>query len=160
MVKNMLSSLKKPAEAKVILASQVYPFRKNHIFLVKIVPDTIIKNKNAYEIDHLDESMIIDGFSITTFTEENIITTINVFGEHPNVDPDTTSYCIPNQKKGMKLNDETLSLIRTNLRTYYYDSAYFIPTMKQVSYRKLKSMYIQLNEGEKDVRTRCSYKIS
>jgi hypothetical protein len=149
----MWNFLKKPEEVNpeekfVIIESKVYPYRKNHIFLGKIIPNTVIKDKNAYEIEHLDESLIIDGFSVTTFTQDDIITCINVFGEHPNVDQNTTRYCIPENKQGMKLNEQTLSLILSNLRTYYYDSAYFIPTQKQVRYKKLKSIYIQLNEGE------------
>jgi hypothetical protein len=150
MVKSMLNFLRKQAEAKniITLESKTYPFRKNHIFLEKIIPNTVIKNKNAYEIEFLDESLIIDGFSITTFTKEKIIACINVFGEHPNVNPNTTAFCLPEHKKAMKLDEETLFIIMTNLRSYYYDHAYFIPTEKQVRYKLLNSIYIQLNKGE------------
>jgi hypothetical protein len=153
MVKRMWNLSKKPGVAKpedrfIVIENEVEPFRKTHIFLGKIIPTTIIKDKNAYEITHIDESLYLEGFAITTYTEENIITCINLFGEHPNNDPNTNTYCLPDHKKGMKLDESFLSLLATNFQTYYYDSAYFIPDRKLVDYKKLKTMYIQLNQGD------------
>ena len=149
----MWSLLKKPAEVDskekfIIIENKVKPFRKTHIFLGRIIPSTIIKDKNAYEITYIDESLYIEGYAITTYTEGNIVTTINLFGEHPNNDPNTNTYCLPDHKKGMKLDESFLTLLLSNFKTYYYDDAYFIPDRKLVDYKKLKTMYIQLNQGE------------
>lgn len=149
----MWNSLKKlaganPKDKFVILDNGVEPFRKTHIFLGRIIPTTIIKDKNAFEITYIDESLYIEGFAITTYTEDNIVTCVNLFGEHPNSDPNTNVYCLPDHKKGMKLDKSFLCLLITNFETYYYDSAYFIPDKKLVDYKKLKTMYIQLNQGE------------
>ena len=119
-----------------------------HFFFEKIIPTTVVKDRNAYEIVKIDESLHIDGFVITTFTKNNNVTCINVFGEHPNVNSDNNEYCLPEHKKGRPLNDAFLSLINTNIRTYYYDNAYFIPDNKSVQIKKLKSMFVQLNQGE------------
>lgn len=149
----MWSLLKKPAEVKpeekfIIIENGVEPFRKTHIFLGKIIPTTIIKNKNAFEITYIDESLYLEGFAVTTYTEENVVSCINLFGEHPNSDPNTNTYCIPDHKKYMKLNESFLTILLSNFKTYYYDNAYFIPDKKLVDYKKLQTMYIQLNQGE------------
>lgn len=131
-----------------VIANETHPFRKNHFYFETIIPTTIVKDKNAYEITYIDPSMYINGFVITTFTKDDVIVCINVFGEHPNADPTTNAFCLPKHKQGKKLNKASLSLLRSNLKTYYYDSAYFIPEKKLIEYKKLKSMYIQLNQGE------------
>jgi hypothetical protein len=146
----MSNLLKSPVVVKpnILLHNDVYPFRKTHIYLQQIIPTTIVKNKNAFEIIYINESMWLNGFSITTYTKDDFVMCINVFGEHPNVDPNTNTYCLAEHKKKQKLDLKFLSLLFTNLKTYYYDSAYFIPDKKLVDYKKLKSIYIQMNQGE------------
>ena len=154
MENHLLNSWKKPEEADsssnkvTVLASDVYPFRKSHIFFEKIIPSTVIKDGSAYEIIFLDSSMYIDGFVITTYTKEDTINSINLFGEHPNCDLDTNAFCFPDYKKGSPLNTESLSLLLKNFQTYYLDSAYFIPGEDLLKYKKVNSIYIRFNEGD------------
>jgi len=133
---------------RYILGNDSYPFRKSHVFIEPIIPTIVIKNKNAFEITYIDESLHLNGFVITTFTQNLIVTCINLLGEHPNADPNTNVYCLPEYKQQKKLDESFLSLLVKNFKTYYYDSAYFIPDTKLVDYRKLKSIYIQLNGGD------------
>jgi hypothetical protein len=149
----MWSLLKKPEGANpeekfIIIQNEAHPFRKTHIFLGRIIPTTIIKEKNAYEITYIDESLYIEGYAITTYTQDNIVSCINLFGEHPNNDGNTNTYCLPDHKKYMKLDESFLNILLSNFKTYYYDNAYFIPDRKLVDYTKMKSIHIQLNQGD------------
>lgn len=150
MAKNTLNFLKKLEEPDgfTVLENHSYPYRKTYLYVGKIFPDIVIKDRNAYEIVFIDESFILQGFTITTYTEENKISCINLFGDHPNCDPNTNAYCLPEAKVGMKLDENTLSLLMKNFKTYYLDSAYFIPQEKDLKYKKLQSISIQFNSKE------------
>lgn len=150
MDKNTLNYSKKPAELEgfAVLENASYPQRKTHLYIGKIYPNMVIKERNAYSILFLDESLILQGFAITTYTENNQICCINLFGDHPNCDPDTNAYCLPEAKVGMKLDPITLSLLMKNFQTYYLDSAYFVPDSKDLEYEKLQSISIQFNSKE------------
>lgn len=144
---NTLNFLKKQAvpEGFTILEGMSYPYRKTILFIGKIYPDMVIKGRNAFEITSIDESLALEGFAITTYTKDNKISCINLFGDHPNCDPDTNAYCLPEDKAGMELNEATLSLLIKNFKTYYLDSAYFVPGGKDLEYRKLRSISVQFN---------------
>lgn len=131
-----------------VLEHNIYPFRKEHIFICTIIPDTVVKDGSAYEIIHLNQSMHLKGFLITTYLKEDQIITINLFGEHPNCNLDTNAYCLPEYKKGMTFNKETLSLLLKNFKCYYLDTAYFIPGKNLLEYKKVPSIYIRFNQGE------------
>jgi hypothetical protein len=147
---SILNYSKKPGELEgfSLLENKSYPHRKTHLFIGIIYPDMVIKDRNAYQITFIDESLTLQGFAITTYTEDNKISCINLFGDHPNCDPDTNAYCLPNQKVGMDLNNQTLSLLMQNFKTYYLDSAYFVPDSKDLEYEQLQSISIQFNSKE------------
>jgi len=142
-----LNFLKKPEEVKVI-KSNVYPFRKTHIYIGKITPTRAIQNRCIFELTHVDESMILEGFIITTYLKEDQIISINVFGDHPNCNTDTNTYCWPDHKKGLVLDQDSLSMMITNFKTYYLDDCYFTPGPGLIHYKKLNSMSIHLNKGD------------
>ena len=150
MEKSTLNYSKKPGELEglTVLENHSYPYRKTHLFVGKIFPDMIIKDRTAYEITFIDESLVLQGFTITTYTEDNKIACINLFGDHPNCDPDTNTYCLPDAKVGMEFNSGILNLLMQNFKTYYLDSAYFVPDSKDLEYRKLQSISIQFNQKE------------
>lgn len=150
MEKSISNFSKKPGELEglTVLENHSYPYRKTHLFIGKIIPDMVIKNRNAYEITFVDESLILQGFTISTYTEDNQIACINLFGDHPNCDPDTNAYCLPDAKLGMELNSVTFNLLMKNFQTYYLDSAYFVPDSKDLEYRPLQSISVQFNQKE------------
>jgi len=119
-------------------------YKKTHIYITKIIPNRIIMDKNAYEITYVNEMYHLDGFTITT--ENDKVLYVRVFGYHPNCDPDTDVFCLPDFKKGIYLTKEYLDIVITNIQTYYLDNCFFNPIGKNVRYRKLKSMYVQLNK--------------
>lgn len=142
-----LNFSKKPEEVKVI-KSNVHPFRKTHIYIGRITPTRAIKDGCVYELTYVDESMVLQGFIITTYSKSDTIISINLFGEHPNCNIDTNTYCWSKEKKGLTLDQDTLSMMITNFKTYYLDDAYFTPGSSLIEYKKLDSISIQLNKGE------------
>jgi hypothetical protein len=118
-----------------------------HVYEGIIVPDRMIKDKNVYQIVQLDELYYINGFVV--ITENELVKNVILFGYHPNRDPETHLYCLPDRKKNIKFTQEYFSLLMTNIKTYYLDDCFYMPGKHQVKYKKLKSLYVQMNEGEK-----------
>lgn len=117
-----------------------------YIFIRKITPKKVIKKHNVYEITYLDPVFILSGFEVTT--ENNLVKTIKVFGYHPNRDPDTHLYCLPDYKRNKIFDQKFFELIVNNIETYYLDSCFFTPLTNQLRYKKLDSIYVQFNKGE------------
>jgi hypothetical protein len=134
-------------EVKVV-GSTIYPFRKTHFCIGRMIPNRVVKNRCAYEIIHLSENLFLHGFAITTYLENDKIIAINLYGEHPNCDLNTNTFCWPENKQGLELNQDTLNIMLANFHTYYLDSAHFIPPEKELRYKKLDSISIQLTRGE------------
>jgi hypothetical protein len=59
---------------------------------------------------------------------------VRLFGFHPNCDPNTDNFCLPDFKKDVKFSSEYLKTIITNIETYYLDSSYFNPLGKHLRY--------------------------
>lgn len=121
---------------------------KTYIYEGHITPTRVIKNKNIYEITHVDQQYIINGFMV--ITQQDLVHTITIFGFHPNRDPDTNLFCLPDYKKGVKYTNEYYQLLLTNIKTYYLDNCFFIPGSTKVEYKKIKSIYMKMNKGEKE----------
>jgi len=119
-------------------------FKITHIFIQKIIPDRVIMYKNAYEITHIDPRYHLDGFEVST--ENDRVINIRIFGFHPNSDPQTDNFCLPDFKIGVYFTAEYLSMILTNIKTYYLDNCFFNPTGRLLQYKKMKSMFVQLNK--------------
>ena len=120
---------------------QEYHFYEGHI-----TPDTMIRSRKAYEIKNLHPLLIIRGFIV--FTENQLVKNIMVMGIHPNVEPDTKMFCLPDHKLNKKFTERYFTQFMKILKTYYLDDCYFLPTKEYVRYKPLKSMSIQLNQEE------------
>jgi hypothetical protein len=149
MEKPLSSFLKKPEQLNDIQlvvgnSTRKSLYKKTHIFIKKIIPNRVILDKNVHQITYINEIYHLDGFEIST--ENDKVMNVRVFGYHPNCDPDTELFCLPDFKTGVYLTKEYIELIATNIQTYYLDNCFFNPTGKQLRYEKMKSMYIQLNK--------------
>lgn len=145
----MSSSWKKPERLKdthIIIGEETKEnlYRKTHIFINRIIPNRVIKNRNVHKITYISRMFHLDGFEIST--ENDKVLNIRVFGFHPNCDPETDNFCLPDFKKGSYLTSDYLNLIKSNIQTYYLDNCFFNPTGKQLQYKKMKSIYVQLNQ--------------
>lgn len=119
---------------------------KFHIYEGQITPNRVVMKKNVYEITYIHEEYIINGFCVKT--ENDFVHQITLFGFHPNRDPDTNLYCLPDYKKGVKYTEQYYQTLLTNIKTYYFDNCFFTPPKKKIEYRKLKSIYMQTNQGD------------
>lgn len=118
----------------------------SYIYLGRIKPNRVIKNKNVYEITYIDPIFIMSGFVV--MTENRHIQNILLFGYHPNRDPNTSLYCLPERKKQVDFTEQYFKLLITNLKTYYLDDCFYTPSLSQLKYKKMKSIYLKLNQGE------------
>lgn len=148
MEQRLSSCLKKPEQLNdvyLVVGKETKELfcKKTHIFINKIIPNRVIKDKNVYEITHLDSMFHLGGFEVST--ENDKVINIRLFGIHPNCDPDTDNFCLPDFKKGIDFTTDYLNLLKTNIQTYYLDNCFFNPTGKKLRYQKMKSIYVQLN---------------
>ena len=118
----------------------------SYIYLGRIKPNRVIKDKNVYEIIYVDPIFIMSGFVV--MTENRYIQNILLFGFHPNRDPNTSLYCLPERKKQVDFTEQYFKLLLTNLKTYYLDDCFYTPSLSQLKYKKMKSIYLKLNQGE------------
>ena len=119
---------------------------KSYIYLGQIVPNRAIKQKNVYEITYLHPLYFIEGFII--ITENDKVNRIVILGYHPNRDGKTGLYCLPDYKKNITFSEDYFNILLTNIKTFYLDSCYLTPRAKHLKYKKLKSIYVQLNQGD------------
>jgi hypothetical protein len=112
-----------------------------------IIPTRVIQDRKVFEITHIDELYHLDGFEIST--ENDKILNVRVFGFHPNCDPDTDIFCLPEFKKGIKFDQSSLNIIITNIKTYYLDSSYFNPLGREVRCKELPSAFIPKEQVRK-----------
>jgi hypothetical protein len=120
-------------------------YEKHHIYIGKIIPNRVLKNKNVYEITFLDKVYFIEGFDVVT--ENQQVRRVYLYGFHPNRD-DNGLYCLPDEKKNQIFSQNYFNMLIANIKTYYFDSCFFKPPSNLIKYKKLKSMYVQLNRGE------------
>lgn len=119
---------------------------KTYIYEGQIVPNRVIKNKAAYEITYLHPQYLLHGFLV--ITEQDFVKTITLFGYHPNRDPKTNLYCLPEYKKGVKYTETYFDMLLTNIKTYYLDDCFYTPSPKHVMYKKMNSIFMQMNKGD------------
>ena len=122
-------------------------YKVTYIYIQKIIPDRIVMDKAVYEITYLHEEYHLDGFEVST--ENGKVMNIRVFGYHPNCDSNTDNFCLPDFKKNVDFTTEYLNMIYANIKTYYMDNCFFNHLGRKVRYKKMKSMYVQLNNEEK-----------
>lgn len=119
---------------------------KSYIYLGQIIPNRAIKQKNVYEITYLHPLYFIEGFIV--ITENDKVNRIVILGYHPNRDGKTGLYCLPDYKKSITFSEDYFNILLTNIKTFYLDSCYLTPRVEHIKYKKLKSVYIQLNQGD------------
>lgn len=132
---NCLKKLEQPSNSYIIIGTsdkKKVLTRKTYIFIQKIIPNRVIQGKRVYQITYLDVMYHLDGFEVSV--ENDKVINVRVFGFHPNCDPNTDNFCLPDFKKGVIFTKEYLNTIITNIKTYYLDSSYFNPKGKDLRY--------------------------
>jgi len=97
------------------------------------VPNKLIFKRNIYEIMNIHRKFVIKGYEIKTVDEK--IDTVTLNTPHPNANPRTGEFCIPNNMRNLKLNENSLKMIRTMLCCFNLDDCYFAP-WDEIEYQK------------------------
>jgi len=117
------------------------------IYTEKIIPDRVVKKKAAYEITHLSPFLIIEGFTVVV-DANGLVEKVFLFGLHPNCDLKSNLFCLSKDQKNSEFNEEFYERLMQNIRVYYLDDCYYKPTGGHLQYKKMKSIYMELNEGD------------
>jgi len=96
-------------------------------------PYKLIFRNQIHEILKLDPKFVIRGYKIQTV--DGKIDNIFLNNPHPNADPGTGEFCIPNKLRELELNENTLKMISTMLCCFNLDDCYFTP-WDEIEYRK------------------------
>ena len=134
----------------IVLGEKSKYGKRYYIYLEEIIPDRVVKNKNAYEITHLSSFLKINGFAVAV-NSNDLVENIFLFGLHPNCDLKTNLYCLAEHQKKVPFDEEYYENLKQNLRVYYLDNCYYKPTGGHLQYKKMKSIYMQFNEQGEDI---------
>jgi hypothetical protein len=89
-----------------------------------ITPEKMLYNNEAYRILSLPKDYIISTYNLF-LTDNQKLQKVLINAYHPNANPDTCEFCLPEYLKDKKLNDKDISLLETSFRTYYMNNCYF-----------------------------------
>ena len=86
----------------------------------------IIYSGKAWKIIQINDKYVIRDFYIETDSYNKIINIV-LNDPHPNCDPETNLFCIPNNLYKIEFNETSLNLIENMIQIYHLDSCYFTP---------------------------------
>jgi hypothetical protein len=97
------------------------------------IPYKLIFRNQLHEILDIDKKFIIKGFKVKTV--DGKIDSVFLNNPHPNANPRTGEFCIPNSLRKLELNENTLKMIQTILCCFNLDDCYFTP-WDEIEYRR------------------------
>jgi hypothetical protein len=106
---------------------------KNHLIRHVHVPHKLIFKNQIYEITKIDNKFTIKGFTVKTVNRK--IDKITINNPHPNANPRSGDFCIPNSLRDHELNSDTIKMIENMLCIFNLDDCYFTP-WDEIQYRK------------------------
>ena len=106
---------------------------EDHLIREVCGPYKLIFKNEIYEIINIDRKFIIKGFKIKTVDKK--IDMVILKDPHPNANPRTGEFCIPESLRELPLNDSTLKMIKVMLCCFNLDDCYFTP-WDEIEYRK------------------------
>jgi hypothetical protein len=89
------------------------------------VPQKLIFNKQIHNITNIDKKFITKDYKIKTVNGK--IDTVTLNNPHPNADPRTGEFCIPNLLREWEINETSLNFIRSMICCFNLDDCYFTP---------------------------------
>ena len=100
---------------------------RSHIFTETIVPKRIIYDrKKVIQISDIEKNYIITKVIVLT-DGRNRIKEIKLKQKHPNCDPETNIFCIPDYLRNVVLDKNIFKIITILISTYNLDNCYFTP---------------------------------
>jgi len=102
---------------------------ETHFIPRTIIPTRIIDRAGddvgLWKITKLAPDYIIKGYEITI--ENGKLIKVTFDAKHPNRDPDTSEYCIPEVLKRTVAGVEIIPQLELCMRTYQLENCYFLP---------------------------------
>lgn len=99
-----------------------------------IVPKRMVYRRELYRIVDIDPKFVIRNYTIRLF--DNKIESVFLDAPHPNSDPTTGEFCIPNELRELTLNSETREFIEHLFNVFNIDNCYFTP-WGDINYEKV-----------------------
>jgi len=97
------------------------------------VPNKLIFKNEIHEISDLRKKFVIRGYTIKTVN--NKIDMVIIKNPHPNSDPNTGEFCIPQSLRKHEVNEKTKKIIEIMICCFDLDDCYFTP-WDEIKYRK------------------------
>ena len=98
---------------------------ENHVVRDLHVPYKLIFRNQIHEIVKIDQKFYIQGYVIKTV--DGKIDQVILNNPHPNADPRSGNFCIPNSLRKHDLNTNTIKMIESMLQCFNLDDCYFTP---------------------------------
>lgn len=98
-----------------------------------IGPQKIIHNGSVYRIIKYPRKYFIRGYKLTLINGK--IDNVHIKAAHPNAQPSTGKFCIPNELRKMPYNHNTQKLLEIILGQFNLNNCYFTP-WNEIQYRK------------------------
>jgi len=98
---------------------------RKYLFRRKIIPDKLICISNFYKIILIDSEYIINKFEVYVDETRRVKKILIVNGKHPNCDPETNIFCLPDSIKDRIINVDLINIIVETLKIFNYNSSYY-----------------------------------
>jgi hypothetical protein len=94
----------------------------------KIIPEKLISNDKFFRIKLIDNKYITREFEIHLNNKTKKIEKLRITkGRHPNCDPKTKDFCMPEFLKEQQFNSESMDLIINMIKLFNFKSSYETP---------------------------------
>ena len=105
---------------------------KKHESIKLLIPKTVISDGKINVIKHIDSKYLIRGYIVETLND--YIDNVFISSPHPNCDPNTSKFCIPNILRKRKFDKQTEKIIEAILITLNLDNCYFRPKGYEIDF--------------------------
>ena len=93
----------------------------------RIVPDKLMSCSTLYYITITNPKFIINEYEICVGNNKKIEKIKLLEGKHPNCDPQTNEFCIPDFIKKLEIDDKVLEIIENMFKIFNFESSFYQP---------------------------------
>lgn len=100
---------------------------KTKLYKKRIVPNRFFYQGKLFRITEISLDYVITECRIEV-NNNDTINKVLINAKHPNSDPKTNEFCLPECLKGAELNKLSLRTIEDMLSSFHLDDCYFLPS--------------------------------
>ena len=105
------------------------------LYKKRVVPNKFFWHDEVFRITRIKSKYVITEYRIEV-TNNGFINKLTINAKHPNSDPVTNEFCLPEWLKGVELNKLLLHTIEGMLSSFHLDSCYFSP-LEELKWERL-----------------------